>query len=47
MSVMTDDMNVASSSDEQFILILTGPAKSGHICTNYTCLVNGTFLGHH
>ena len=26
--------------------IVTGPVKTGHICKNYTCLVNGTFLGH-
>ena len=26
---------------------VTGPAKTGHICTNYTCLENGTFLGHY
>ena len=24
---------------------VTGPAKTGHICTNYTCSENGTFLG--
>ena len=24
---------------------MTGPAKTGHICTNYTCSENGTFLG--
>ena len=24
---------------------VTGPAKTGHICTNYTCSKNGTFLG--
>ena len=23
-----------------------GPAKTWHICTNYTCLENDTFLGH-
>ena len=25
---------------------VTGPAKTWHICTNYTCLENGIFLGH-
>ena len=25
-------------------IFLTGPAKTGHICTNYTCLVNCAFL---
>ena len=25
---------------------MTGPAKIGHICTNYRCLENGTFLDH-
>ena len=25
---------------------VTGPAKTGHICTNYTCLENGSFLHH-
>ena len=25
---------------------VTGPAKTGHICTNYTPLENGMFLGH-
>ena len=24
---------------------VTGPAKTGHICTNYTCLEKYTFLG--
>ena len=24
---------------------MTGPVKTGHICTNYTPLENGTFLG--
>ena len=24
---------------------VTGPMKTGHICTNYTPLENGTFLG--
>ena len=23
----------------------TGPARTGHICTNYTCSENGSFLG--
>ena len=26
-------------------LYVIGPAKTGHICTNYTHLENGTFLG--
>ena len=26
-------------------IYVTGPAKTGHICTNYTCSENGTFLG--
>ena len=26
---------------------VTGPAKTGHICTNYTCSENGTFLDLH
>ena len=25
-------------------IFVTGPAKTGHICTNYTCSENGTFL---
>ena len=25
---------------------VTGPVKTGHICTNYTCLENGIFHGH-
>ena len=25
---------------------VTGPARTGHICTNYTCLENGDLLGH-
>ena len=25
--------------------LVTGPAKAGHICTNYTCSENSTFLG--
>ena len=28
-------------------IIVTGPAKTGHICTNYTCSEKGTFLGAH
>ena len=24
---------------------VTGPAKTGHICTNYTCSEKSTFLG--
>ena len=27
------------------ITYVTGPAKTGHICTNYTCSENDTFLG--
>ena len=27
------------------ILYVTGPAKTGHICTNYTCSEKGKFLG--
>ena len=23
-----------------------GPVKTGHICTNYTCLENGTLFGY-
>ena len=30
----------------QVDIYVTGPAKTRHICTNYTCLENGTFLGH-
>ena len=25
---------------------VTGPTKTGYICTNYTCSENGSFLGH-
>ena len=28
-------------------LYVTGPAKTGHICTNYTCSEKSTFLGAH
>ena len=28
------------------MLHITGPAKTEHICTNYTCLENGAFLDH-
>ena len=28
-----------------FIKYVTGPAKTGHICTKYTCSENSTFLG--
>ena len=26
-------------------IFVTGPLKTGDICTNYTCSENGTFLG--
>ena len=26
-------------------MCVTGPAKTGHICTKYTCLENYTYLG--
>ena len=29
------------------LIFVSGFAKTEHICTNYTCLENGTFLGHH
>ena len=36
---------------KQFLFVhyckfVTGPVKTGHVCTNYTCLENGTLLGH-
>ena len=35
------------SNDEDFVAVVyvTGPAKTGHICTKYTCSENSTFLG--
>ena len=29
------------------IIIVIGPVKTRHICTNYTCLGNGTFRDHY
>ena len=41
----------ASTSTSQSVvdqtLYVTGPAKTGHVCTNYTCSENDTFLGPH
>ena len=34
------------TSSGSMTLYVTGPAKTGYICTNYMCLENGTFLGH-
>ena len=28
-------------------IYVTGPAKTGHICTKYTCSENHTYLGHY
>ena len=40
--------NGANVKDEKrAYAYVTGPAKTGHICTNYTCSENGTFLGPH
>ena len=39
--------NVSIHHVMQFTIIVTGPAKTGHICTNYTCSENGTFLDPH
>ena len=32
--------------EDTALSIVTGPAKTGHICTNQACKENGTVLGH-
>ena len=39
-----DHPNIRPHSRRHLVYV-TGPAKTGHICTNYTCPENGTFLG--
>ena len=40
------DAGLSNSKLEQLLINVTGPAKTGHICTNYTCSEKVSFLGH-
>ena len=38
------DLKWPPLNEHQYSIIVTGPVKTGHICTNYTCSEKGTFL---